>query len=566
MISLAQARSSGRLRVVGAIAWMRWRVSLNGIRGIRQGDGGDRLARAAEIGSWIILAGILAPVTIGVAVAAFWGGRLLADGPHGGALLFVRVVLLAELGLLALTPFLRSPGSFGSAARLRLLPVPGAMLHGAALLSTLGDPWIAALAPGLLALPAGLLPAGFVAAAIALLACMLMLAVMLSLASAAELSVQLLVRDRRRGESVLLIVMLSLTLAGFLPLLLADRIQGTRAAESEEATEAPRGMPAWIDALPPGQLARALEAVASRRPAQALPHCAVLAITALALGAASFALHARVLEEPERMSPGRRGKLPRVHARGPASPVACLATLHVRGVTRTVWGRLAVFSPPIVVGLLALVQRELAELGAAVAIFPGRASHLFFAGASLSLLNLQASLANQFAVDRAGLTLQFLVPVTDRQIVAAKAMAGGLLLGFSAAASALVALLLGEPGDVAEWLGAVLAVASAYALVAPLSAVLSATFPRAVDAARIVASSGPHVAASTIGTVAILAALAAPALLFAGGRLVSGPALGLGLVAAWAAAAGLACRATLPMAADVLTSRRERLVMIAKGG
>jgi len=55
----------------------------------------------------------------------------------------------------ALTPIIRFGGAAASMTRLALLPIPRRALHLVELLTQLADPWILAILPGLLAIPAG---------------------------------------------------------------------------------------------------------------------------------------------------------------------------------------------------------------------------------------------------------------------------------------------------------------------------------------------------------------------------------------------------------------------------
>lgn len=559
-------RLQGLASIVAALGWLRWRLLVNTMRGSRRGNSGDTLAHVVTVISWIILVGLLVPAAAAAGVCGWIGGRALVGGSPRWVLIAVQVTLLAQLGVLALTPLLRSPSSFGNAARLRLLPVPSSVLHASAILASLGDPWILALLPGLVTLPLAVATASgghVMGALVAMLAMGLALAVMMTLATSAELAVQVLLRNRRRGEMVMLTVILAITLSGFLPVLLADRVKQGRLTASAGAPIPV--LPTWLGLSPPGQVASALDAVATGRLRAAVLPCSTLAGIAAFLGWISSRLHRFLLTEPERATGARRVDLPKLRAPAFLSgPTAAIALVTWRTSLRTLVGRLGVFSPPLLVALLALAQREVRETGADGLWLPGGASRLFFGGAAIALLNLLGFCANQFAVDRAGLTLQFLSPISELQIIRGKALAFGGLLSLAAIGCSAAAVLLGDPSSVAEWLAALLGLLSAYLLSVPLSVVLSATFPRAFDPGRISSSAGAHVAASTIGTIASLVLLAAPALLFSGGTWIAGEGWALLLVVGWTLMSAFACRVLLPSAALVLVERREQLSLARK--
>ena len=119
---------------------------------------------------------------------------------------------------------------------------------------------------------------------------------------------------------------------------------------------------------------------------------------------------------------------------------------------------------------------------------------------------------NQFAIDRAGLTLAFLSPLETRDILAGKAVGNGLLAAMPSVVMLLVSFAFFGGGPLALWLALPLAFAATYLLVAPCAAALSALFPRAVDLNSIGQSSNPHAAANLLGFVITLAA-GAPAVL-----------------------------------------------------
>jgi hypothetical protein len=182
--------------------------------------------------------------------------------------------------------------------------------------------------------------------------------------------------------------------------------------------------------------------------------------------------------------------------------------------------------------------------------------------AFVSLLSILPLAMNQFAVDRAGLTLEMLVPLETTALLRGKAIGNALIASIPAGICLAGAAILFPFGDPMMWLCVPLTLLSAYLLVAPVAAILSAVFPRAVDLNSIGRNSNAHGAAGLLGMLGFLAA-AAPGLAIAlvASRAFDRPALApLGLVI-WTGVC-LAISLGLFRAAEaVFERRRENLAM-----
>ena len=98
--------------------------------------------------------------------------------------------------------------------RLLLLPIPRATLYLAQAAGALAEPWTLVLLPIAICLPLGLAVGGaLAAAAMALIAGLTFVVVLLGLSTLTSSIVQIVVRDRRRGELIALAFILLLPLA-----------------------------------------------------------------------------------------------------------------------------------------------------------------------------------------------------------------------------------------------------------------------------------------------------------------------------------------------------------------
>ena len=110
---------------------------------------------------------------------------------------------------------------------------------------------------------------------------------------------------------------------------------------------------------------------------------------------------------------------------------------------------------------------------------------------------------NQFAIDRAGLTLTMLAPVDTMTLLRGKAIGNAVIAVIPGTVCFIAAALLLPGGDPALWVCIPLTAIAAYVTAAPVAAILSAIFPRAVDLNSIGRGSNAHGAAGLLGMLAL---------------------------------------------------------------
>ena len=458
-----------------------------------------------------------------------------------------------------------------NAVRLLLLPIPRATLYVAQASGALADPWTLVALPVALFLPLGLAIGGALQAAmIAFAAGLTFLAVIVGLSTLTALIVQLVVRDRRRGELVTLAFLLIIPILG----MLGGGIErndsrhgqphGTPPVE-RSGPGAPERIARRVFALIPSErYVAATRAAAQGRPGPAVAAWVSLATIAAALhGAALFAFF-RVLTFPgsmsrRRSSPARDGKRLRIPGLSPGASAVAMAQLRL--VMRTARGRSTVLSPLIGFIVLAVIS---SRGGVGVfSLLPRNGAGLAAVGAFFGIIATLPLAMNQFAIDGAGLTLQLLSPLSDDDLLNGKAVANGVLAGALTLLCMLVALLVYPGGSLALWISVPLAAAAMLVLLAPVAAALSAIFPRAVDLNSAGRGSNAHGVAGLVGFAAIgLAGLPPAALAVLAIRGLQRPELTPLLMLVWCAVVfGINRLLARPLRA-LLARRRENLGIV----
>src|SRR5206468_8377902 len=151
---------------------------------------------------------------------------------------------------------------------------------------------------------------------------------------------------------------------------------------------------------------------------------------------------------------------------------SAVAVAEVRMILRTVQGKIAMcVTPGVVLFLGVLWARRPGELEIHLPLPFGPL--LGFAGILLALLTLEPATLNQFAMDRAGLTLEFLSPVSDRDLIRGKAAAAAILGGSRGLCCYLIALVTAPGGSPFYWLAALAAGGAVFLLLASGGAILS---------------------------------------------------------------------------------------------
>jgi hypothetical protein len=241
-----------------------------------------------------------------------------------------------------------------------------------------------------------------------------------------------------------------------------------------------------------------------------------------------------------------------------------VAQAQLRLTLRTPRGRSMLLSPLIVFALFAILLRRNLEGVDFGLISVASGLGLATLGAAGCLLSVLPFAMNQFAIDRAGLTLALLSPLDYRALLVGKAVGNGVVIAASALLCMLVAYTFFPSGDLALWISIPLALAATYILAAPGAAALSALFPRAVDLNSIGRGSNAHGAAGLIGLLLFVAAGAPSVLLtLVATVILQRPALAPVLLLTWCAVVLVVSRALFRAAAALFDKRRENLAMVA---
>jgi hypothetical protein len=581
--------------LVRAFAWLRLRLFLNAFKSGRK-DPLERISRAGAAIVPVVLGLAMIPGVIGAAGGGLWAGWALGSQPdmRSPILLAIRLVLAAQMVLVALAPMIRMiKGPDTGFARLLLLPVPTRLLFLLDFLAGLADPWVLLPLSGLLLLPVGLLVAGrWTASAAAIAAGALLLVIVLSLSSLVSTFLQWVFRSRRRGEAMTFVVLVAMVLGSQIPLMVttaqhrgqwggdarrtAEEL-GERAGSAAGAPARSGPGPVLMQVMQAGsKLALFLPSemyggVLSRAAGGAGPVSIPLGgllLAAAGLCAGSWAAYRRMLDAPVSGGSGSaKGELritaPRIAGVSPAATAVAWAEMRAFG--RTLQGRMTIYLGPLfgaamAIALANMPRGPLASLRAA-----SGGAVLAWMGALMCLLGVQKLVMNQFAVDGAGLSLQFLAPVLDREIIVGKALAGAVFFaGPMLTGTALVAIFCWG-GPPLAWAAGLLAGGAAYVLIAPVGAILSAVFPKTVSLG-FAKGSNPSSLASLFGMLATVIAFAPPVgLMLVGALLMKSFTVGFALVLLWAMVAA-ACSIPLSRAAArVLALRRENLAMVAEG-
>jgi hypothetical protein len=392
--------------------------------------------------------------------------------------------------------------------------------------------------------------------------------------------VHLIVRDRRRGELLALVFILILPMLGLMPGLLdGSRRQRARGhpperseqlAERSEQRKSPwrvrfeRAVPL---VLPSEMYTRTVRAAAASDFATTVPPLLALAGGAALLHAFAFAVFVRILNAPGTIGSSRAGSSRRPAAwrlPGVSPGTSAVALNQLRLALRTPRGRSTILSPLVVFVMFAVVMMRSGSGSMEFAFIRLQSGVRLAAFASfVSLLSIVPLAMNQFAIDRAGLTLALLAPLETRELLRGKAVGNALIAAIPAALCLVGALILLPGGHPALWLSVPLTLVATYLLVAPAAAVLSAMFPRAVDLNSIGRGSNAHGAAGLLGTLAF-AVSGAPCLLLVllATKFFERPALAPIFLTAWGVVCAGLSVALFSAAASLFERRRENLGMI----
>jgi hypothetical protein len=509
-------------RILRAFAWLRWRVLLNSLERRGSRDVIERFSLAVEQLAPTIAALLMLPSAMALAGVGLYAGYTLGHGNADGIPFnLVRYGLFAACALTLVGPIVLPAAERTNAVRLLLLPIPRGVLYLSQSISAAADPWILLSAAIVIAMPIGLAAAGSAgAAALAFAAGVLLLTALVGLTQLVTSAVHLIVRDRRRAELMTLFIVVFLPLIGMLPGLLEGgrrhRVNDP-VIERRQQDERPRWWSGWeraaASAVPSELYVRAVRSAAASSPSSAAGFAGGLTVAAAALHLLALLTFLRLLASPGTVGSTRaatRESASGWRIPGLSPPASAVAVNQLRLAMRTPRGRATLLSPIVVFGLFAvmMLRRSGADLGAIqLRGGIGLASFASF----VSLLAILPLAMNQFAIDRAGLTMAMLAPLETGALLGGKAVGNGIIVAIPAAICIAGAAILFPSGDPMMWACIPLTLVAAYLLVAPVGAMLSAVFPRAVDLNSIGRDSNAHGAAGLLGMLAFVAA-AAPGL------------------------------------------------------
>ena len=563
------------LRTLRAFAWLRWRVLMNSLERRGSRDVVERLSVAVQQIGPILALLVMIPSCVVLTALGGYAGWALARGDASPRVLeVVRYILFAAFGLSIIGPLIMPSAERTSAVRLLLLPIRRGLLYAAQCMSTLADPWMLFAVALLLGVPVGMAAGGALAGAVvAALAGALLIATLVGLTLLVTMAIHLLVRDRRRGELLALLFIVILPMIGMLPgLIEGQRRHSGRRGEAQ--VERPQSeQPTWWSSVERRALSVApteLYTTAARRAsdspgstARAIAGLAAASLFAHALGLTMFA---RVMSSPAGTGSTRTVSAgSRAHWRIPGvSPgVSAVALNQLRLALRTPRGRATLLSPLAVFAMFAAMMWRSGtgmDFGPIrLRSGPGLAAFASF----VSLISIFPIAVNQFAIDRAGLTLTLLAPLDTPALLRGKAIGNALIAGIPAAIAMIAAAILFPTGHPATWLSIPLTLVATYLLIAPVAAVLSAIFPRAVDLNSIGRGSNAHGAAGLLGTLtALVAGIPCAMLILLSARVMGHAALAPVFLVAWIGVCIAADVFLFRIAAAIFEKRKENLAMM----
>ena len=568
------------IRSLRAFIWLRWRLLANSLRGGRRRDTLEQISRSLQLFTPIILGVMSLGIVVATSILAFVGGRSAANALMEPplAVFIIRVALAVMVFVLVIfAVVVPSQATLTRYTRLLLLPISRRVLHVVEVAASLADPWLLYMVPVLIAVAIGMAVGGRpVAAAAAFAGGLALIAVLAALNALIGFLVSWLVRDRRRSEIFTLLFVLGVSAVSFIPALFSkdvaqrqreNRARGQRPPFSVEAVD--RQLPRWTAALPTELYGRVVLSGLRSQSGGVGAGLVALGVEFVILFALSGVVHRQLLGMPE----GRRRRAGREVAN--VSPLrlpvlglasSAVAWAQLRTALRSVRGRLMILitGPLFAVLVLMLSQVDPDEKWPAFL-----ASHGFLiVGVSgiFGLYALQPFSMNLFGADRAGLTLQFLSPISDVELARGKIAGCLLLLMPTMALSMVTAVAVAPNGALAFWIASFLGTIATFLWLSPVCVWLSALFPQASDLSKTGSGGNPHAVPMFAGTfLVLLVALPAGALLAAGIYWQYSPWLICLLMAAWTLLAAVVSFPLVTVASRTVAYRRENLALVAQG-
>lgn len=558
------------IRTLRAFAWLRWRLLANSVRSGQRRDSMEQISRALALMLPVVVAALSVGTVLMLVGLGLVAGRSMARGLVDG----MRVMLVVRLSLGVLTGVivafaLSSPAQSALTryTRLLLLPVSRRLLHLTEVTSSLVDPWILIVIPGIFAFAVGFVVGGRADVGIvAAVAGLLFIASLVCMSSTIGFLVGWLFRSRRRSEMFTLVGVLAFSLISFAPLFFAGDVTDGRGRDLDAGSFA--GVLPWLQALPSQLYGDAIRHAFDGRLQSVLLTLAALAMEVLVLFGLSSAVHARLVGSVDDRGPKRRagpaGALPRLPF--VSAPTSAVAAAQWATATRSVRGRLLILLPGPMLALMATAFRLLPGEAAWIVRSADEGYPLLAMGLLFSVYTLQAFTMNLFASDRDGLVRQFLAPVSDAELGRGKVLGCAFIFAAAAALCTVMVLLVSRGGSLALWLSTLLGSASVYLLLTPWMVWFSALFPVAADLSKTGSGGNPHPVPMLAGTaLTALAAVPAAAILYGTGPLTGQPWLTLPVMAVWTAMCWVGVLPFITWTSRTIGLRRENLALVAQG-
>jgi hypothetical protein len=250
---------------------------------------------------------------------------------------------------------------------------------------------------------------------------------------------------------------------------------------------------------------------------------------------------------------------------GLTAGASAVALAHFRLALRTPRGRSILLSPLALMVVSAFMMQQGNQDGAPFWFSSGLGVAAF--ASFICLLAVLPIAMNQFAVDKAGLTMALLAPLSTREYLAGKAAGNALIAVPPALFCVLASRVVFGGGSSALWISLPIALASILLIVAPIAAAASAVFPRVVDLNSIGRGGNAHGAAGFIGLLSFVAAgLPNLALGYATMRWLERPALVPLVLLLWCGVSYALARALFVPVRRLFEARRENLAMLRTTG
>ena len=570
----------GTLRGLRAIIWLRWRLLRNSIKGGRRRDALEQVSRAMALMVPIAIASLSLGTFVAISVIGFFGGRAVSSGlvDIAGGLFILRIILtVAVFAIVAVALATPSQSATAHYTRLLLLPLHRRVLHLVEVAAGLFDPWLAVVAAGLIAFSVGIYAGGRpFGAAVGVAATGAMVSVLVCAGSLAGFLVSWLMRSRRRGELFTLIFVLAFSLVSFIPAM-ASRSFGE--AKTESGAPAPekrqfnlrdfdRSLPAWTRYLPSEVYVGVINDGLRQRGSGVVTGIMILSVQAIVLFLASARVHRRMLNSLESEFGGRRsgtikGQSPQLPLLSPGA--SAVAWAQYKGTLRTIRGRLTILLPGPMLGILTVAFRGIpSETWATTAAEQGYL--LLGASTIFTLYSMHAVSMNFFGSDRAGLTLQLLSPVTDRDLAWGKIAGFGMVVATGLAVCVMTAVGVAPSGPAPYWIATLIGGAAIFFLLCPLAIWFSALFPVASDLSKTGAGGNPHPLPMIVGTLCTAAFAMPPAVVILVAEFYfQNEMMAVPLMLAWLIVCIFICVPLVNLTSRSIGMRRENLALVAQG-